>query len=149
MWGLYDMTPWSLRTVVTPDTVKIMKIFWHFRINNKDLFALLHMCWYTEHGVYWFVLKVLSLRRHKWKLTGEVVPCWTIFRWSYLCWCYIFRQWSICSIRMQSYVCVEIFKIKRTTNFHSHPNRNTTSEQRYNDVVLRFWCCNNVHTTSF
>ena len=26
-----DMIPWSLRTVVTPDTVNIMKIFWHFR----------------------------------------------------------------------------------------------------------------------
>ena len=24
------MTLWSLRTVVTPDTVKIMKIIWHF-----------------------------------------------------------------------------------------------------------------------
>ena len=27
MSGIYDMTPWSLRTAVTPDTVKIMKIF--------------------------------------------------------------------------------------------------------------------------
>ena len=25
------MTPWSLRTAVTPDTVKIMKKPWHFR----------------------------------------------------------------------------------------------------------------------
>ena len=30
-----------------------------------------------------------------------------------------------------------------------HPSRHTTSEQRYNDVVLRFQRCNNVHTTSF
>ena len=30
MSGIYDMTPWSLRAAVTPDTVKIMKIFWNF-----------------------------------------------------------------------------------------------------------------------
>ena len=32
MSGIYDMTPWSLRTAVTPDTVKIMKNFWYFRV---------------------------------------------------------------------------------------------------------------------
>ena len=32
MSGIYDMTSWSLRTAITPDTVKIMKEFRHFRV---------------------------------------------------------------------------------------------------------------------
>ena len=46
--GIYDMTPWSLRTAVTPDTVKIMKNFrvraWNFLQNDIQnfVFWLIH-----------------------------------------------------------------------------------------------------------
>ena len=32
MSGILDMTPWSLRIAVTPDTVKIMNIFYIFEL---------------------------------------------------------------------------------------------------------------------
>ena len=38
MLGIYDMTPWSIRTAVTPDIVKIMKNLVFYKMVYKTLY---------------------------------------------------------------------------------------------------------------
>ena len=38
------MTSWSLQTAVTPDTVKIMKTFWHFRVRDWNFLQYTKPC---------------------------------------------------------------------------------------------------------
>ena len=54
-----DMTSWLLRTAVTPDTVKIMKIFWHSRVRAWN---------FLQNGiqnfVFWLIYSwVIALQR--------------------------------------------------------------------------------------
>ena len=52
---IYDMTPRLLRTVVTPDTVKIMKNFWHFRVRAWN---------FLHNGIQNFVFWLI----HSWEI---------------------------------------------------------------------------------
>ena len=53
MSGIYDMRPWSLRTAVTPDTVKIMKK--NFRVRPWN---------FLQNGIQNFVFWLI----HSWEI---------------------------------------------------------------------------------
>ena len=89
MSGIYDMTPWSLRTAVTPDTVKIMKDFWHFRVRawnflqndiQNYVFWLIHSWEIALQSQIFDIFfkkaqkKALALKGLKWKsILGNVI----------------------------------------------------------------------------
>ena len=52
---IYDMIPWSLRTAITPDTVKIMKNFWHFCVRAWN---------FLQNGIQNFVFWLI----HSWEI---------------------------------------------------------------------------------
>ena len=55
MSGIYDMTPWSLWTAVTPDTVKIMKNVTEFFERGQHLLQN-----GIQNFVFWFI--------HSWEI---------------------------------------------------------------------------------
>ena len=55
MWSILHMTPWSLRTAVTPDTVKIWKKNWHFRVRAWN---------FLQNGMQNFVIRLI----HSWEM---------------------------------------------------------------------------------